>query len=65
MLHQSVEAGTPPGPNRDSSPSAVPWLLRYHIVIVTLASYLQKKMKFEEQFPDQYGPAWVGFGRHL
>ena len=30
-------------------------------VRVTLAAYLHK-MKFEEQFLDQYGPAQVGFG---
>jgi hypothetical protein len=32
-------------------------------VKVTLAAYLHK-MKFEKQFPDRYGPARVGSGRH-
>ena len=63
MLHRSVVAGTPPGPNRDSSPSLVPWLLRCHIYSDT--SCLPPFLKFGEQVLNQYGPAQVGFGYHF
>ena len=63
MLHRSVVAGTPPGPNRDSSPSLVPWLLRCRIYSDT--SFLPPFLKFGEQVLNQYGPAQVGFGYHF
>lgn len=63
MLHRNVVAGTPPGPNRDSSPSLVPWLLRCHIYSDT--SCLPPFLKFGEQVLNQYGPAQVGFGYHF
>jgi hypothetical protein len=62
MLHLRVVAGTPPGPNRDSSPSLVPWLLRCHIYSDT--SCIPPFLKFGEQVLNQYGPAQVGFGYH-
>ena len=62
MLHRVAGAGTPPGPNRDSSPSLVPWLLRCRIYSDT--SYLPPFLKFGEQVLNQYGPAQVGFGYH-
>ena len=62
MLHLRVVVGTPPGPNRDSSPSLVPWLLRCHIYSDT--SCLPPFLKFGEQVLNQYGPAQVGFSCH-
>ena len=63
MLHRNVGAGTPPGPNRESSPSLVPWLLRCHIYSDT--SCIPPLLKFGEQVLNQYGPAQVGFGYHF